>query len=443
MRPIKYLSLILLITPLVFSCLKQDFDEPPGQSQTVSLKANTTIKQLKGIHRFGQIETIDEELIIEGLVIANDQSGNFYRMLVIQDETAGIQIKIAANDLHNEYPIGRRLFIRTKGLTLGDFNGLIELGMGTYQSGNFINVAGIEEVVKDEFIFKGPLDQPLEVRVKSIEELKDEDISTLVNVEDVQFAPVATAQPYADAEADPPRSVNRMLEDCHGNTIILRSSGYANFAREITPEGRGRITAIFSVFGKTKQLFIRNLEDIDLAQPRCEGAGSTSGEADVEINEDFESAAADRDIELSSWMNINQKGERRWQGKSFDGNSYAQATAFQDDNPQMIAWLITPAIDLQHDMVLRFQSAKAFWAHDGLSVWASTDFNGTEIETAQWVPLEAQLADQTHTDHAWIDSGDVDLSQFSGKIYIAFRYEGRGGSQTTSFRIDNVQIRKK
>jgi hypothetical protein len=110
----------------------------------------------------------------------------------------------------------------------------------------------------------------------------------------------------------------------------------------------------------------------------------------------------------------------------------------------METWLITPAIDVSTPKWLTFVTAKQVWVHDGLTMLASTDFNGTDIQSATWTPVSATLAGQSDADHAWIPSGDIDLEQFSGPVFIAFRYVGSGpGGQTTSYRVDDVKVREK
>ena len=441
MNTSKALFLFLMATHLFLSgCVKLEFDEPPVGGEIVELVADITIAELKAKHTLGQFETIQEDLTMEGVVVANDQSGNYYRTLVLQDGSGGIDLRINATDLYNDYPVGRRLYIKLQGLILGDYNGLIQLGASTYQSNGFTNLSGIEDVLREEIILKGALDQETSPSVKTINELTDNDISTLIRLEDVQFVRGDDGVSFADANAQ--RSLNRNLEDCNGNTIILRSSGYADFAAELTPESRGSITAIYSVFRDDQQLYIRDINDIEMEKERCSGgSGNTGGPTTGLVSEDFESGRDNQDIDLSNWYNVSEKGNRLWRGKEFSGNTYAQATAYNDTNNEMVAWLITPAIDLSKASTLSFESAKAFWVHDGLSVWLSSDFNGGDPAQANWTPLEARVAKDSDADHAWIPSGDIDLSAFSGNVHIGFKYEGAGNGKTSTFRLDNISIK--
>ncbi len=79
------------------------------------------------------------------------------------------------------------------------------------------------------------------------------------------------------------------------------------------------------------------------------------------------------DINLPGWANIAVKGTRLWRAQVFSGNHYAQATSFNDTENEMEAWLITPPITLDEAKKLTFESAKAFWTHDGLTVWVSAE----------------------------------------------------------------------
>ena len=152
----------------------------------------------------------------------------------------------------------------------------------------------------------------------------------------------------------------------------------------------------------------------------------------------FSSIADNDDILLPDWANISVKGTRLWRAKEFGGNHYAQATAFGDQSAEMETWLITPGIVLSSPKKIKFETAKAFYVHDGLSIWISSDFNGSDVTGANWQQLFPNLANASSPDNTFIPSGDIDLSGFTGTVYVGFRYIGSGpGGQTTSFRVGN------
>jgi hypothetical protein len=434
------LFLLLGLTLLVSSCVDLKFDEPPADGEPVQINPNATLQDLKAFHVPGQFVTIPDSLIVRAVVVADDRSGNFYKTLIIQDESAGIELKVNSIGLFNQFPIGRELFILCKGLVISDFNGLIQLGGSTYLDNNGgTRLGGIEEVLISRFLIPGRTNQAPAPLERTITTLRLADLSRLVRLDEVQFAESSANQLYADPVTQ--FSVNRTLEDCQKNTVILRSSGYADFAGDRTPQGKGSIIAVVGVFGGSLQLFIRDTGDVTMEGARCGQSGP--GGVD-QLNENFESVGNQQDVALSGWLNIAAKGTRLWRGRTFDSNTYVQATAFGDNAAEMDTWMITPAINLSSAKTLSFRSAINVWVHNGGSVLVSTDFDGNNPATATWTALPATLAGQGNANYAWVESGTLDLPVVAGKGYIAFRYTGSGpGGQTTSFIIDDVVVKNK
>jgi len=443
--PFKFFHLLGLLGILsLTACVDQDFDEPPLKVEIAEPPQNLiTIAELKARHTLGQVELIQDSVAIDAVVVADDESGNYFKTLIIQDETAGIELKINTTDLYNDYPIGQQIFVQLKGLFLGDFRGVTQIGGTTYEDDGEIFVGGIEEVLLGDHISRGQPDQPINPTVVTIDELDDSYISQIVQLENVQFTNADAGVEFADSENK--RSINLNLEDCNGNSIILRTSGFADFANQATPEGNGTLTAIFSVFRDTKQLFVRDEKDLAFDGERCDGSngngGGNNGVAVLVV--DFQDQDEFDDINLSGWQNITLLGEgtRRWIARSFQGNFFAQASAFQDDNPQMDTWLITPPLDMSEVSTLEFESATAFYTHNGLSVLVSSNYDGSDVEAADWSALDVKLAGANSEQYEWIASGTVDLSQYQGTIYVAFRHQGASSGQTGTFRLDNIIIK--
>ena len=66
------------------SACKKSYDQPPGATDELNIVANTTIESLKGLHTVPRAyDVIADNIIISGIVTANDKSGNFYKQLFI------------------------------------------------------------------------------------------------------------------------------------------------------------------------------------------------------------------------------------------------------------------------------------------------------------------------------------------------------------------------
>jgi len=77
-----------------------------------------------------------------GIVTADDRSGNFYKQIVIQDSTAGLTVLIDNNSLFNEYPVGRKIYIKLKGLYMSKYAATPQLGYLPDATGSISNIPG-------------------------------------------------------------------------------------------------------------------------------------------------------------------------------------------------------------------------------------------------------------------------------------------------------------
>lgn len=245
-------GLFLILASTTFtSCVDGDFEEPPIIIPRVDFEANTTIAELKA--SYTALKLIDEDVIISGIVVANDESGNLYKKMVIQDETGGIELALDKTSLYNEYKLGQRVFIKCKDMYIGDYNELIQLG---YLYNN--EIGRLPEVFIAAHLYRDSLPGPKPVAdTITLNELSMDKVSTLVAFKNVRFADAG--QVFAPQDVD---NTNRDLTDISGNKIIVRNSKYSNFASDTLPSGYGTVTGILTVFGTTWQLTLRDLDDL-------------------------------------------------------------------------------------------------------------------------------------------------------------------------------------
>lgn len=163
--------------------------DDPEYIEPYEMEANTTISDLKDMYVKNNSRpiTITGNVVIAGQVTTSDKVGNLYKSLYIQDETAGIELKIGKNGLYNEYKLGQWIYVVCEGLTVGDYNGMIQIGYedptGEYET------AYIEHSsIIDTHIFKGPYDDPVEPVVITEADLKKkENLGRLVTIKGLTY----------------------------------------------------------------------------------------------------------------------------------------------------------------------------------------------------------------------------------------------------------------
>lgn len=84
------------------------------------------------------VDTIpaNKNVIINGVVISNDNEGNIYKYIVIQDYVSGRALKVSvdAGNLSAVFPTGRAISINCKGLAIGRYADMLQLGIAYYKT---------------------------------------------------------------------------------------------------------------------------------------------------------------------------------------------------------------------------------------------------------------------------------------------------------------------
>lgn len=101
------------------------------------------------------------DVYIKGKVISNDEEGNIYKSLHIQDHTAGIELKLN-NNVGLRYKYGSWVYVRLSGLYLGNYRMMLSLGGAPSESWNkagehkYYANSNIElQEIIDEHVFAG------------------------------------------------------------------------------------------------------------------------------------------------------------------------------------------------------------------------------------------------------------------------------------------------
>ena len=164
---------------------------------------------------------VEKNCVIKGQVTTSDQVGNLYKSLYIQDETAGIEIKIGKNGLYNEYKLGQWLYIDCSGLTVGDYNGTINIGYedptGEYETGYLEHA-----YIIDQHVFKGEYGDPVQPVVITEADLhKEVNLGRLVTIKDLKYDNHIFILAYVDP--------NGNRKDYNNNGIFIDEEGPDNY----------------------------------------------------------------------------------------------------------------------------------------------------------------------------------------------------------------------
>ncbi|WP_299521841.1 DUF5689 domain-containing protein [uncultured Lutibacter sp.] len=267
----KTIGLFLLVNTFLGCVKDQDFSTPTVDCVEPEITATSTIQQVKDMYTFGGATVIDTDVIIEGYVVSSDKSGNIYKTLSIQDKpenpTSAIKISIDETNMYTKYDVGRKIYIKLKGLAVGYSFGSVQIGQAV--GGELARISAFE--VKNHLFRSCEVAEIIPKKV-TISELNETMLEMLIEIENVQFKTTDLGLSYANI--DNTTTVNRVLENFNNSCnlvdeVIIRNSGFSKFKNQLLPEGKGSVVAVFGNFYDDFQLYLRDTDDVKFTEGRC------------------------------------------------------------------------------------------------------------------------------------------------------------------------------
>lgn len=420
----------------ICSCLKKAYEGPPDKTNDdPKLNVTNVIMSLANIQ---QGKAIEADIVLCGIVVMDDKSGNYYKKIVIQDNTAGMEVLLDQSNLYNDFPVGRKVYIKCKGLYLSNYGGSLQLGYTPDLSGT---LSGIPAILIANYIVKANYPNQVTPRLLTVAQLSDTGsdkyLNTLIAIQNVEFADSNTGVPYAQM-ANISSSTSLSVKDCAGGKVTLRTSAYARFQPLPTPQGNGMLTGILTKFKAERQMYIRDTGDIQFYNHRC-----TQSPRQVLFREDFSSLTDNSEIILAGWNNIAEIGERKYIKSAFQTDVFAKISVYGNVSSTIVkSWLITPLINLygKSNGRLSFKTKDGFNNGATLKAYVSSNYSGYgDPAAADWTDLNAVISSGSAAGYAanWT-LADVPLP-FTGAIHIAFKYEG-STVKTTIYELGYIQV---
>ena len=475
MKTIKNYKLVafLFAMTLVISCVKDDdYDVPNtdpvapiinGTIITINV-LNSLLEQEQNVNGNDILSFIESDLYISGFVISNDEAGNIYKELVLQDlavnPSRGVKFLMNVSPLFTTFEFGRKVFVKLDGLSVGYNGGVLSLG---FRDGN--QVVAIAESLMDQTIIRAielAEIEPLSINISDFSAAKT---NLYLRLNDIQFnrndALGENRKTFA-AEPEDEFDGERNLESCaEGFSVILSTSTFSDFKAIELPQGRGYLDGIltYNYFGDTFNMVLNSPETIHFnSTDRCDpvevncGLADTTG-SNVIVSEFFESQEEGESITENGWTNYIQEGSRVYEAYFSDGGNgnpslgiSASIGSYNSNDDSTIAWLIMPEIDfdVQDGETINFKTSNSFSDGSTLVLLFSSDWDGNPntITASAWDSLPGAYIVQDDDFYGdWYPSGNISLDCINGKGYIGFKYIGSGKEDFDgTYEIDEIII---
>ncbi len=274
----KKIFYILLVMVCIVAC-QNNYPEPEFKVSEYALEDSIatgwkvlTIEEVKAINNSATPMQITDKYLMIGVVTGDDESGNIYKSLYLQDSTAAICLALDQVNLYNTMPRGQRVVVELNGLWVGTYAGYHQLGDSTthekygFQMGRW----DWSKEYEDQHFF--PVGVPDSANIPAPVEiysaggiLNPAHVCALVTLKNVTFPSANGKLTWSKSETT--TNVKVQFED--GSYVNVRTSGYSNFYADVVPYGKCDVTGILSYYEFSSdnwQLYIRDREDIKIIE---------------------------------------------------------------------------------------------------------------------------------------------------------------------------------
>lgn len=440
MKKLRNIALPLLASLALFACEK-DYDAPLlTEPEYTGPEANITIKDLRAQTAAATQDApvvLTQEQVLKAVVTANDESGNIFKKIYLEDATGAIEMEVDQGSVYNYYPVGQTVYIDLKGLSISVFGDEQQLG---HPEGYLYRTPWEEfekHVIRDGWANPENA-KPLELDDISVINADPETYKfKLVTLKGVTFQNGGTAIFAPEGSTGHEETIT----DAHGNTLAVRTSGYANFAANKLPKGKGNLTGILGRFRGNWQFTIRTAEDIkdfvEVPEEGGQGGETQPGVTETIFEETFATGVGTFTIEnkeMASALTF------VWKHDNFKNPGYMKASAFKDSvSYASDSWLISPEIDLTAANAATLTFDHAINKGDVAHVKTNHLVNVSKDNGQTWTTLSG-VSYPAGNSWEFSGSGDVNLSAYVGsKIKIAFQYKSSDGVSDT-WEVKNVKV---
>ena len=281
---------------------------------------------------------------------------------------------------------------------------------------------------------------PIQSQAINLKDLDESLLGQWVKLEQVQFAAAETGKTFSGEAFDEFDGERRLVQCNDQRSIFMSTSTFADYKSLLLPHQSGSIEGVLTLdyYGEHYRIKINDPSNLNMTAPRC----------DPYFEESFDHIRLGL-FDATNWTNFKQEGSKQWEVYE-DAYSLGQSIrmgSYRSGDATTISWLISPKIDptpLNHPH-LAFRTSTSFADNSVLEVFYSTNWTGdiSQLQSAQWLPLPARIANKTDNASHWIDSGDIPLT-FGTPFYIAFRYTGSGkSSYDGTYELDDIRVFEK
>ena len=287
MKTKKYILFALAALGLATSCENLEWSAPDNPEAGVEAYGNKyiqatnlkTIAELKSLYsneiNNNSLKQVKQPMQIKGIITGNDEGGNIYNALYLQDNTGAIAISIGQGGLYGPFAVGQAVLVELEGLYVGGYGKQPQIGttytnpnkedatpqvgrMSRYEWQQHYRLLAKSDGLAD-MLFVGPIECKWNLNNLDIAQY----CGSLVTLKGVELSEANGTAVFAPSDGSVSLTANCANRNINGlSNVVLRTSTYAKFANKAMPTGRVDITGVATRFNDVWQILMRTENDI-------------------------------------------------------------------------------------------------------------------------------------------------------------------------------------
>ena len=275
----RYMFLAIAITSMgLAACMDKDweapqFDEPLyGNNSIMKEEGDKVITIVELKEKYSSlinastdgVKEITDDWQLQVVVNGNDEGGNLYKQISVQDPTGAIIVGINASNLYPYMPVGQQLLINLKGLHIGGYRKQAQIGALYNGSIGRMDTDVWEQHVR--LLKEGEIEA--KVDTVDFDENADKFILSgrIVKLSGVTISGEGT-QVLAPEDGSVTLSSNCANRLINGkSSLVLRTSSYSKFANRAIPKGKADVYGVCTRYNNTWQILMRTESDLQEIQ---------------------------------------------------------------------------------------------------------------------------------------------------------------------------------
>ena len=402
--------LLLAVMGMLFASCKKEYPQPPIQNLPEG-----TVYTIGEIIDMEPGTVFNEDASVYGIVTADEQSGNLYKAAYIQDRASGAAIQLYLNAVSG-VRIGDSIRVYLKDVTFDMYHGLPQLS-NFGPDGHIIILANNLPIT------------PASTTLSDV--LAGQYLAGLVRLEGVSFVEqegtFAPSTGYGE----------HYIQDAFGNTAMVRTSNYANFAANPLPKGTGNLVAIASLYNTTWQLTLRSYYELEFDGIDPGGSSTPGDEQNLPYTQLFSTA-------FGTYMTYSVMGDDQfwkidYSSAVMTGHEKVGEQHFYYENED---WLISSPVrlvDVDHaKAIVSYAAQYVAPFNNDVTMQVSNDYvYGTDPSEATWTELPVTYPNSNQWN---FQEREASLDAFLGQtVTVAIKFVSSASASRT-FEVQSISI---